>query len=60
MTTYAPDITADKLRRLSTEAAKSAEECSRRGDRDGALYCQGLRDAYATAASFTDDQWSDR
>lgn len=58
MSTIAPDITADKLRRLSAEAAKSAEECTRRGDHDGALYCQGLRDAYATAASFTDDQWA--
>jgi hypothetical protein len=60
MTTYAPEITADKLRALSTEAAKSAEACSRRGDRDGTLYCQGMRDAYATAASFADDQWTDR
>lgn len=57
MTLVAPDVTADKLRRLSAEAARSAEECSRRGDRDGTLYCQGLRDAYAAAASFTDDQW---
>lgn len=37
---------------LSIDAAKRAEECSRRGDREGYWYALGLRDAYATAAAF--------
>lgn len=55
MTHVIRDLTAEKLNRLSAEAGKSAEACSRRGDKEGDWYARGLRDAYATAASFIPD-----
>lgn len=55
MTHVLRDLTAEKFNRLAHEAATSAEECSRRGDLEGNWYALGLRDAYATAASFIPD-----
>ncbi len=52
--TVTRDLTPDKLRRLSAEAATSAEDASRRGDLESDWYARGLRDAYAASASFID------
>jgi hypothetical protein len=41
----------DKLLALSQQAQQSAVAAARRGDKEGAMYCRGLR-AYGTAAVF--------
>ena len=45
---------AAEFRKLSEDAGRQAEECSRRGDTEGSFYARGQRDAYALAASFGD------
>ena len=53
---YGPGSLQAMLTDLASQADSSAATAALRGDREGAKYAQGLRDAYGTAATLAGDR----